>query len=258
MEDNKNMKLNKRESINSKNEVDLVTFFRKFRSFWYVFIIGFLVGAIAGILDYSVISTPKYESTSMVYLRSSSKKLSLESLQLNTSLTQDYQIIFTSRPNLEAVINDLHLSYNVSKLKEMIKISNPNETRIIEVTVNSTNAREARNIANDIVDKGMDDIREIDSQEPFVVERAVINNNRVGFGIGKTAALSGLIGLIVAMALVIIKISGNDSFTSQDEVETSLEIPVLAVIAEDESLSYAKLESSNSRRRKHHGKKTSK
>ena len=231
---------------------------RKVFSLWYVLVISILVGVLTGVLYYSVISTPKYESSSMVYLRSSNKKLTLDTLQLSTSLTQDYQVIFTSRPNLQNIITNLHLKYSVDELKNMITIENPSDTRILKVSVVSTSPIESKNIANLIVKEGMDDIREIDSQEPYLIEDAIENNQRIGLSLIKMSILCAMSGLFIALGIIIIKFLINDSFTSSDDVENTLGLPVLAVIAEDQSLTYAKLESSNSRRRKHHGKKTSK
>ena len=240
------------------SSIDLGAFLLKVRSMWYLCIIGILVGALSGILYYSVFSIPKYESTAMVYLRSSNKKLSLESLQLTTNLTQDYQLMFVSRPNLQQVKSELHLNYSISQLKSMITIENPDETRILEITVKSKNAVEAKNIANSLMKAGMDDIREVDSQEPYVIENGIVSTQRVGLSFMKILLISSIIGLIIVIEGLLIKFVYNDSFVSSDDVEKTLGLPVLAVIAEDQSLTYAKLESSNSRRRKHHGKKTSK
>lgn len=248
-------------SINESNKiitVDMIGFIKKLKSLWYICVIGCLIGSLVGVLYYSVLSTPKYESTSMVYLRGSNKKLSLESLQLSTSLTQDYQIIFTSRPNLQKIIKDLDLSYSVEDLKKMITIKNPDETRILEVSTKSKNPKEAEKITNLLVSEGMDDIREVDSQEPYLIEKAIVNTKRVGLSLPIITILTALIGLFIVVDVEFIKYVINDSFTSSDDVENALNLPVLAVIAEDKSLAYAKLESSNSRRRKHHGKKTSK
>ena len=250
-----------KKSINESSKiitVDMIGFFKKMKSLWYVCVIGCLIGSLVGVLYYSVLSTPKYESTSMVYLRGSNKKLSLESLQLSTSLTQDYQIIFTSRPNLQKIIKDLDLRYSVEDLKKMISINNPDETRILEVTTKSKDPKEAEKITNLLVSEGMEDIREVDSQEPYLIERAIINTKRVGLSLPIIIILTALIGLFIVVDVEFIKYVINDSFTSSDDVENTLGLPVLAVIAEDQSLTYAKLESSNSRRRKHHGKKTSK
>lgn len=221
-------------------EIDLKALFLKFKSLWYVLVIGFLVGTIAGVLYYAVLSTPMYESSSLVYLRSSSKTISLQDLQLSSNLTQDYEIIFKSRPNMEGVINDLSLDYTYEQLSNLITVTNPDNTRILKVTVKSANPNEAKNIANKVVEYGMDNIREIDSQEPYLVEKAIANTKRIGASLIKLAAIGALVGLFIVGGVIFALFILNDTFTSVDEIESTLGLPVLAVIAEDKSLAYAK------------------
>ena len=57
----------------------------------------------------------------------------------------------------------------------------------------------------------------------------------------------------IIVVRIIVKFIVNDAFTSSDEVESTLGLPVLAVIAEEKSLSYAKLTSKKGKR--HHGHK---
>lgn len=238
--------------------IDLEAYFAKIKAYWYVCIIGILVGALLGVLYYGVISTPKYESTSLVYLRSNNKKLSFDSLQLTTSLTQDYQIIFTSRKNLHQVKKNLNLKYSIDELRNLITIENPQETRILEIHVKTPSAKLSKKIADALTDAGINDIREIDSQEPYVIDKANLNTKRVGLSLGQMTASCALFGLFIVLLGIFTRTLINNTFTSADDAEKTLDLPVLAIIAEDESLAYAKLESSNSRRRKHHGKKTSK
>ncbi len=209
-------------------EIDLKAMFLKIKSLWYVCVIGLLVGALCGVLYYTTISTPTYESTAMVYLRSSSKT------------------------NLEETIKKLNLKYDVDELKNMITIENPDETRILQITVKSTSKWEAKNIANTLMECGMDDIREIDSQEPYVVESAVKAETRTGLNLPKMTAVCGLIGLVICLAVIIIRFIINDTFTSSDDIENTLGLPVLAVIAEDKNFAYAKLTTNKKKGRRHH------
>lgn len=238
--------------------IDVEAYFTKIKAYWYVCVIGLLIGALVGVLYYGVLSTPKYESTSLVYLRSNNKKLSFDSLQLTTSLTQDYQIIFTSRKNLNEVKKELHLKYSIDELKQLITIENPEETRILEIHVRTPNAKLSKKIADSLTEAGINDIREIDSQEPYVIDKANLNTKRVGLSLVQTIVSCSCFALFIVLLVLFTRLVVNNTFTSSDDVEKTLGVPVLAVIAEDESLTYAKLESSNSRRRKHHGKKTSK
>lgn len=225
---------------------------RKLKSLWYVLVISTLVGGLCGSLYYGVFSKPKYQSSSMLYIRTSNKKLSLDSLQLTASLTQDYQIIFLSRPNLEATIKNLKLNYTIDQLSNMIQIENPSETRILKITVTSTNAKEAADIANYLMQTGMNDIREIDSQEPFLIEKGIQSNKRVGWGLIQYTAVAGFLALFISAEVIIFKFILSDSFNSSEEIEDYLGLPVLSVIYEDKNLEYAKLD--EKKKRKHRKK----
>jgi capsular polysaccharide biosynthesis protein len=250
----------RRGSVNSANEslkqfnddvyeIDLKALFIKIKILWYFVVVCALAGGILGLSYFTFLSTPHYQSSSMVYLRSSDKKISLESLQLSSNLTSDYEIIFTSRPNLEAVINKLSLKYTTKQLNNMIKIENPQETRILKISVTSDSATEAMKICNALVEEGMDDIREIDSQEPYRIEKAIVNNERVGLNRLKSTALGGLIGMLLCLGYITLRFVLDDAFTSVEDVEATLDLPVLAVVVDDKALKYVK------KSRKKRGKK---
>jgi len=225
---------------NQEVEIDLKALFLKIRSLWYVVILGALTGIFVSVLYGKLMTAPMYSASSMVYLRSSSQSISLQDLQLGSELTKDYEIIFKSRPNLENVIADLDLEMSVGQLSGMIAISNPMDTRILQVSVTSEDPDLSASIVNEVVENGMQTVREIDSQEPYVVERAIPNTTNVGTSLLNRAILGGLVGLVIAIGLISLRFILTDSITSVDDVEEVLGIPVLAVVVEDRNLSYAK------------------
>ena len=234
------MNTNEFKEENQEVEIDLKALFLKIRSLWYVVILGALTGIFVSVLYGKLMTAPMYSASSMVYLRSSSQSISLQDLQLGSELTKDYEIIFKSRPNLENVINDLDLDMSVGQLSGMIAISNPTDTRILQVSVTSEDPDLSASIVNEVVENGMQTVREIDSQEPYVVERAIPNTTNVGTSLLHRAILGGLVGLIIAIGLISLRFILTDSITSVDDVEEVLGIPVLAVVVEDRNLSYAK------------------
>ncbi len=131
------MNTNEFKEENQEVEIDLKALFLKIRSLWYVVILGALTGIFVSVLYGKLMTDPMYSASSMVYLRSSSQSISLQDLQLGSELTKDYEIIFKSRPNLENVIADLDLDMSVGQLSGMIAISNPTDTRILQVSVTS-------------------------------------------------------------------------------------------------------------------------
>lgn len=234
------MNTNEFKEENQEVEIDLKALFLKIRSLWYVVILGALTGIFVSVLYGKLMTAPMYSASSMVYLRSSSQSISLQDLQLGSELTKDYEIIFKSRPNLENVIADLDLDMSVGQLSGMIAISNPTDTRILQVSVTSEDPDLSASIVNEVVENGMQTVREIDSQEPYVVERAIPNTTNVGTSLLHRAILGGLVGLVIAIGLISLRFILTDSITSVDDVEEVLGIPVLAVVVEDRNLSYAK------------------
>ena len=234
------MNTNEFKEENQEVEIDLKALFLKIRSLWYVVILGALTGIFVSVLYGKLMTAPMYSASSMVYLRSSSQSISLQDLQLGSELTKDYEIIFKSRPNLENVIADLDLDMSVGQLSGMIAISNPTDTRILQVSVTSEDPDLSASIVNEVVENGMQTVREIDSQEPYVVERAIPNTINVGTSLLHRAILGGLIGLVIAIGLISLRFILTDSITSVDDVEEVLGTPVLAVVVEDRNLSYAK------------------
>lgn len=234
------MNTNEFKEENQEVEIDLKALFLKIRSLWYVVILGALTGIFVSVLYGKLMTAPMYSASSMVYLRSSSQSISLQDLQLGSELTKDYEIIFKSRPNLENVIADLDLDMSVGQLSGMIAISNPTDTRILQVSVTSEDPDLSASIVNEVVENGMQTVREIDSQEPYVVERAIPNTTNVGTSLLHRAILGGLVGLVIAIGLISLRFILTDSIASVDDVEEVLGIPVLAVVVEDRNLSYAK------------------
>ena len=80
--------------------------------------------------------TPQYKSTAMVYILSKETTLtSLADLQIGSQLTKDYKIIVTSRRVLNQVIEDMELNLTYKELVEKVTIDNPQDTRILSISV---------------------------------------------------------------------------------------------------------------------------
>ena len=117
-------------------EIDLLELFRAWkRRIWLILLVTFLGGSI-GFAFSKLALTPQFTSTAMMYVLSKETTLtSLADLQIGSQLTQDYKVITTSRPVLEGVIEELGLDLTYEQLKQKISIGNPQDTRILSVTV---------------------------------------------------------------------------------------------------------------------------
>ena len=232
------------DSINSLHEneeltIDLKGLLLKVKKYWYFILIGFLVGVLLGIV-YKAFSTPQYKASSLVYLRNGDSSISLQDLQIGSELTKDYEVIFKSRPNLEKVISKLNLDYTYEQLNGMVTINNLTDTRILKVEVVSDDPKISKDIANEVVAYGMDSVREIDSQEPYLVEKAIQKNESISTSLIKLIAIGGLLGVLIAFGIIFLRFTLSENIQSIEDVERSLNLPVLAVVMEDKGLNYKK------------------
>ena len=100
------------------------------------------------------LATPVYQSSSRLYILTKSTSItSLADIQMGTSLTQDYKELITSRTVVEQVIENLGLNYTYEDMVEQISIDNPNNTRIIKITVRDNVPEDAKLIVAKIQDE---------------------------------------------------------------------------------------------------------
>lgn len=232
---------------NEEIAIDLKGLLLKLKKYWYFILIGILAGVLLATI-YKAISTPLYKASSLVYLRNGDSSISLQDLQIGSELTKDYEVIFKSRPNLEKVINKLNLDYTYSELNEIVIITNLSDTRILKVEVTSDDPNLSKDIANEVVAFGMDSVREIDSQEPYLVEKAIADDETISMSLITTCALGAIVGLLITTGIIFLKFVLSENIKSIEDVERALNLPVLAVVMEDKALAYKKRTGKNSKK----------
>lgn len=169
-------------------------------------------------------------------MRDANTQISVSDLQLNSELSSDYMVIFKSRPVLNRVIADLALNMTYDQLNNSTSISTIEDTRIIKITVTNTSAKTAADLANQLVERGIDTVEEIKSKQPYTVEKAVVNNNKINTSNKKVLLMGMLLGLVAGVGGLFIQFMLNDKVRSIDDIEKTLGVPVLAGIGENKDL----------------------
>lgn len=235
-----NKNTNQNYILSNSDEIDLVQLFFKILQKWEIVLLSLLVGCIIGFGYQQYLITPVYSASAMIYMRSGEKTISVQDLTLSQNLNSDYEIIFKTRPNLETVIEDLELDMSVKALKDNVSVEAVNDTRIIRITANDVSPIRACRIANKVAEYGMEIVKEIDSQVPFVIESAIVPEVPITIGLKKAIAIGGL-GCAFAAIMIIAMLSIlNDLIESEEDLESSFDIPVLAVVMDDPKFYYNK------------------
>lgn len=216
-------------------EIDLLELLREFRR-WIWIILGVIVlfGGVAGAFSKFVL-TPQFKSTAMVYILSKETTLtSLADLQIGSQLTKDYSVMITSRPVLEQVIEKQGLDLTYDQLKEKITITNPTDTRILNMTVSDEDPVRARAIVDEVARASSDYIGDImEMIPPKIIEGGVVPDKPASPNVTRNAALGGMALAVISCAIITLQVIMNDTIRSEDDVSKYLGISVLAAIPDN-------------------------
>ena len=204
-------------------EIDLLELLREFRRrIWIILGVIVLFGGVAGAFSKFVL-TPQFKSTAMVYILSKETTLtSLADLQIGSQLTKDYKIIVTSRRVLNQVIDEMELGLTYKDLKEKVTIDNPQDTRILSISVEDPDPNMAKMIADKIATVSSDYIGDIMEMVP----PKLIEEGEVPVG--------GLLGAVLICGLITVQVVMNDTIRTEEDVTKYLGLSVLASVPERE------------------------
>ncbi|MFK3669334.1 polysaccharide biosynthesis tyrosine autokinase [Leifsonia aquatica] len=121
-----------------------------FRHFWYIVVIGALVGAVAG-WGLSQLSTRQYTSTTSMYF-SLSAGVTGNDINQGSTYTQNQMLSFaqlaTSSVVLQPVIDGLDLDATPGALAKQISVTTPQNTVVLQLDVTDASPKQAAAIAN--------------------------------------------------------------------------------------------------------------
>ncbi len=200
---------------------------------WLLLICGIVAGGIGfAIAKFAI--TPKYESTTKVYILSktgSNESLTYSDTQLSMNLTKDFKEMITSRYVIENVIAELQLPDTYSTLKGNITVSNTTDTRIVGITAKDPDPERARQIANKVREVAAVHLQQVMNLEAVnVVEQANLPEQPSEPSKKKYALIGFALGFILCAGILIIKYFMDDSIVSSEEVEKYLGLTTLGII----------------------------
>lgn len=212
-------------------------FFAIKRRLW-VLILCFVIGASAGYFYTDYFIQPLYKSSAMIYVFSKSSTVaSLSDLQMGKQLTVDFEILGKSRPVIEKVIEDLNLNTSYAALNSTISITNPEDSRILQVTVVHPNPQLACDIANSLAENLAERVAEVtDTTKPSSVEEAVPARYPFSPSKSRNATLGGVIGMLIALAIILVRFYSDMSLKSEDDVAKYLKLATLATVPFEKSI----------------------
>lgn len=220
-------------------EVNVFDLTKRVLKKWYIIALSLLVFAL-GFYGVSRLIPKQYEAKSRVYIRgSSSITASLADLQIGSYLSNDYEVILKSRPVLENTIKRLGMNVTTKELEKMISVNTIQDTRIIEIVGRTNDPALSKDIVNIIVEYGIKTINEIDAKTPYIIEKAVVNNESVSLSDLKVSVIGAVLGLVISIVYLAISEILNRKVDSVEDLE-SLGINILGQLYEDSAINTEK------------------
>lgn len=233
------------------NTIDLVDLCYMLLGHWWQILLCVLLGCVIAFMVTKFYITPLYTSSSKLYVVSASSNsvVNLSDLQLSSSLAQDYQELIMSRPVLESVVEELDLDMSTTALGNMIDITNPDDTRILVITVTSDDPQQATDIANELAKQAIIYLPEVmETTAPHLAESAIVPTGKSSPSYSYNIMCGFILGLVISCGFLVIRYVMNDTFTTPDDVVKYLGVQPLASIPEEHEDKHSSSKHSKRRR----------
>ena len=213
-------------------EIDLLELFHVMMQKLWLILLLLVLGAGLAFGATKLLITPMYTASSEIYILTKTTTVtSLADIQMGAQITSDFAVLAKSRPVVENVIKNLHLDYTYEEVVGMISTENPSDTRILRINVQNADAELAKELANTFAEETAERVAYImTTDKPKVVEEAVTPKHPSSPSVGKNTVLGGLLGMVLAMAVITVLYLMNDTIQTEEDVRKYLDLHTLAVV----------------------------
>ena len=206
------------------------------RRLWAILLAALIAGGVCFVYNRATY-TEKYTSTAKIYvlntevMEGASASTTAYYFQLALTVVEDCKELLLSETVMERVAEELSLDIEPEQLRSMIKIENEEESRILKVSVTTSNPELSCDIANAVSEQGALRVREImNVNQTSVYERGTVPkapSNSVGW---QLPVLMGLVAAVAVYGVCLLLMILDDKVTDGDDVEAYLGLTLLGDI----------------------------
>jgi capsular polysaccharide biosynthesis protein len=208
------------------------------RNWWIILLSGILAASVF-LVGTKLFIAPKYQSVTKIFVLSqeNGNYLTSTDIQLSSYLTKDYAELIKSRTVVDEVIERLELKMTPEKLLEMIHVQTKSDTRIVTIEVMHENPQLAQQLANAIREVSAKQIMNVMGVEAVnMVDEANLPRVPTSPNVKKNTLLGAAWGVLIAVALILLRHLMNDTIKTEEDVERYLNVSVLAAIPTNEPI----------------------
>ena len=221
--------------------IDLVELFFFLLSKLHYIVLGMVLGGVLLGFYASSRVVPIYTATSKLFIRGQTGMSIISDLQIGTVLTLDYQEVFKTWEVHEMVNEQLGTNFSYSKLQSMLTVTNPEDTRVMYITIRDTDAQRAADIANAYGTAAKRFITEtMFTDEPSTFSVALVPSTASSISVTNYIIRGILVGTVLAGGILVLVFLLDNRPKSPEDIMRCANIPTLAVIPMHPELSGGK------------------
>ena len=218
--------------------IDLVELFFFLLSKLHYIVLGMVLGGVLLGFYASSRVVPIYTATSKLFIRGQTGMSIISDLQIGTVLTLDYQEVFKTWEVHELVNEQLGTNFSYSKLQSMLTVTNPEDTRVMYITIRDTDAQRAADIANAYGTAAKRFITEtMFTDEPSTFSVALVPSTASSISMTNYVIRGILVGTVLAGGILVLVFLLDNRPKSPEDIMRCANIPTLAVIPMNPELS---------------------
>jgi capsular exopolysaccharide synthesis family protein len=218
------------------------------RSHLAIAISGFIVILVL-ISAYTLIAAPKYSAFAELYATYDSSSSNSENItDINTAGSyistqiKSYPTLATTQAVLEPVIKDLNLDLSVKDLGELITVTNPTNTMLVDISVETDNAAQSQKIANAVAESLSNTVKSSlysSSNSPVklaVVQKATLPESPSSPNIKLNLVIGIVLGIIVGILAALVKDMTDTRLSSVRDLQNITNAPLLGSIPDNDAV----------------------
>lgn len=217
--------------LNDEVQIDLSELFKLIKKHLKLIIIFMLVGVIIASSYTTFMVEKKYSSQGTVLLKAKVVDGTIDSTQLNSnnSMIANYIKLLQGNNIQDKIAKNLDISAGV--VRSALKISNTQDTQIIEIGAITTNPGLSKRIVDETISVFTDTVKEmLDISNIIIVDNAEINTSAVSPSIKKNMLLGAIAGMVISLGYILLTYLLDSKIKNGETAEQVLNLPVLGAV----------------------------
>lgn len=203
---------------------------------WLILSITILATLVSGIISYFFL-TPIYQASTQILVNQKKSEQALynaSEVQTNLQLINTYNVIIKSPAILDLVIEELDLDMTAQQLNSMITVGNETNSQVVNISVQNADKELAVDIANttaNVFKTEIVKIMNVDNVSVLTKASDVQTQSPIKPKPPLNIAIALVVGLMAGVGLAFLLEYLDNTVKDAQDIERTLELPVLGVIS---------------------------